>query len=58
VHISRLRQSCFIPETWKRDRFYAPHGVAYGGSGNLLTFNPWGGVTRVTWKIGVDHGRE
>lgn len=38
------------PEIWKPDRFYAPHGLTYDPSGNLLVteFNQFGRVTKLT----------
>jgi hypothetical protein len=38
------------PETWREGFFYAPHGIAYDGAGNLLVceFNEWGRISRLT----------
>jgi len=37
------------PEKWQPDVFYAPHGIAYEASGNLLVteWNQWGRVVRL-----------
>jgi len=40
------------PEKWQPNLFYAPHGIAYDGSGNLLVteWNQWGRVVRLERK--------
>lgn len=37
------------PEKWRPDLFYAPHGIAYDASGNVLVteWNQWGRVVRL-----------
>ncbi len=37
------------PSVWKPDRFYAPHGITFDPSGNLLVteFNQYGRLTRI-----------
>jgi hypothetical protein len=41
------------PEKWRRNVFYAPHGIAYDASGNLLVteWNQWGRVVRMDRKF-------
>jgi hypothetical protein len=47
-----IRTNKAAPEIWKSDRFYAPHGLTFDASGNLLVteFNQWGRVIRVRRK--------
>jgi hypothetical protein len=47
-----IRTNKAPPETWRDGLFYAPHGITYDASGNLLVteFNQWGRVTRVNRK--------
>ena len=51
-NVDEIRTNKAPPEIWKSDRFYAPHGVTYDGSGNLWVteFNQFGRVTKVLRK--------
>jgi len=41
------------PEQWQPDLFYAPHGIAYTASGNLLVteWSQWGRVVKLTRRF-------
>lgn len=51
-NVDEIRTNKAAPEIWKSDRFYAPHGLTFDASGNLLVteFNQWGRVIRVRRK--------
>lgn len=51
-NVDEIRTNKAAPEIWRPDRFYAPHGVTFDSSGNLLVteFNQWGRVIRVRRK--------
>lgn len=49
-NVEEIRTNKAPPDIWKPSLFYAPHGVAYDGQGNLLVteFNQFGRISRVT----------